>query len=219
MIDVLLVDDQAMVRSGLRMILEAESDIIVVDEAADGAEGVAMARRIRPDVILMDIRMPGMDGLEATRQIVDAGGPTGPRVIVLTTFDVDDYVYEALRAGASGFLLKDAPADDLVAAIRVVAGGDALLAPAVTRRVIEAFATQAPPSTPVEGLGDLTEREVEVLEHLARGLSNAEIAEELFVGETTVKTHVSHILTKLEVRDRVQAVVVAYESGLVRPGS
>jgi len=218
MIKVLLVDDQAMVRSGLRMILEAESDILVVDEASDGAEGVAKARRIRPDVILMDIRMPEMDGLEATRQIVSAGGEQGPRVIVLTTFDIDDYVYEALRVGASGFLLKDAPADDLVAAIRVVAGGEALLAPAVTRRVIAAFATQAPPTTPVRGLDDLTERETEVLRLVARGLSNAEIAEELFVGETTVKTHVSHVLTKLGVRDRVQAVVAAYESGLVQPG-
>lgn len=219
MINVLLVDDQAMVRSGLRMILEAESDILVVDEASDGTEAVAKARRVRPDVILMDIRMPEMDGLEATRQIVAAGGAEGPRVIVLTTFDIDDYVYEALRAGASGFLLKDAPADDLVAAIRVVAGGEALLAPAVTRRVIEAFATQAPPTSPVRGLDDLTERETEVLQLIARGLSNGEIAEELFVGETTIKTHVSHILTKLGLRDRVQAVVAAYESGLVQPGS
>jgi DNA-binding NarL/FixJ family response regulator len=167
----------------------------------------------------MDIRMPEMDGLEATRQIVAEGAAEGARVIVLTTFDIDDYVYEALRAGASGFLLKDAPADDLVAAIRVVAGGEALLAPAVTRRVIEAFATQAPPTTPVRGLDDLTDRETEVLRLVARGLSNAEIAEQLFVGETTIKTHVSHILTKLGVRDRVQAVVAAYESGLVQPGS
>lgn len=219
MIKVLLVDDQAMVRSGLRMILEAESDILVVDEASDGVEGVAKARRVRPDVILMDIRMPEMDGLEATRQIVAEGADEGARVIVLTTFDIDDYVYEALRAGASGFLLKDAPADDLVAAIRVVAGGEALLAPAVTRRVIEAFATQAPPTTPGPGLDDLTDRETDVLRLVARGLSNAEIAEELFVGETTIKTHVSHILTKLDVRDRVQAVVAAYESGLVQPGS
>jgi DNA-binding NarL/FixJ family response regulator len=219
MIKVLLVDDQAMVRSGLRMILEAESDILVVDEASDGVEGVAKARRVRPDVILMDIRMPEMDGLEATRQIVAEGADEGARVIVLTTFDIDDYVYEALRAGASGFLLKDAPADDLVAAIRVVAGGEALLAPAVTRRVIEAFATQAPPTTPGPGLDDLTDRETDVLRLVARGLSNAEIAEELFVGETTIKTHVSHILTKLDVRDRVQAVVAAYESGLVQPGT
>lgn len=219
MIKVLLVDDQAMVRSGLRMILEAESDILVVDEASDGVEGVAKARRVRPDVILMDIRMPEMDGLEATRQIVAEGADEGARVIVLTTFDIDDYVYEALRAGASGFLLKDAPADDLVAAIRVVAGGEALLAPAVTRRVIEAFATQAPPITPGPGLDDLTDRETDVLRLVARGLSNAEIAEELFVGETTIKTHVSHILTKLDVRDRVQAVVAAYESGLVQPGT
>jgi DNA-binding NarL/FixJ family response regulator len=217
MINILIADDQAMVRSGLRMILESEPDLVVVDEAADGAQAVRIAKRERPDVVLMDVRMPEMDGLEATRLI--SADLNEVRVIVLTTFDIDEYVYGALRAGASGFLLKDAPADDLVAAIRVVAGGDALLAPSVTRRIIERFAAGPDPDRSIEGLDDLTDRETEVLRLLARGLSNSEIAEELFVSEATVKTHVSHVLTKLGIRDRVQAVVAAYESGLVTPGA
>jgi len=217
MIRVLIADDQAMVRSGLRMILESEMDLEVVDEAENGRQAVRIAKRDRPDVILMDVRMPEMDGLEATRQI--SSEMSEVRVIVLTTFDVDEYVYGALRAGASGFLLKDAPADDLVAAIRVVAAGDALLAPSVTRRIIEQFAAGPDPERVVAGLDDLTEREVEVLRLVARGMSNTEIASDLFVSEATVKTHVSHILTKLGIRDRVQAVVAAYESGLITPGA
>lgn len=217
MIRVLIADDQAMVRSGLRMILEYESDIEVVGEAQNGEEAVAAARRAVPDVTLMDVRMPVMDGIEATRRITSE--TPGTKVIVLTTFDIDDYVYGSLRAGASGFLLKDAAADELIAAIRVVAGGDALLAPSVTRRVIERFASTPEPSTAIRGLDDLTDREAEVLRLVARGLSNAEIAGDLFVSEATVKTHVSHILTKLGLRDRVQAVVAAYESGMVTPGS
>jgi len=215
-IQVLIADDQTMVRSGLRLILEAEHDIAVVAEAGDGDEAVRVARREKPDVILMDVRMPTMDGLEATRQITEANPDM--KVIVLTTFDLDDYVYGALRAGASGFLLKDAGGDQLVDAIRVVASGEALIAPSVTKRLISEFARR-PESSEVEGLGELTERELEVLAQVARGFSNAEIAEELYVSETTVKTHVSHILTKLHLRDRVQAVVIAYESGLVIPGS
>lgn len=205
-----------MVRSGLRLILEAESDIAVIDEAENGEEAVRVSRREKPDVVLMDVRMPAMDGLEATRQITETNPDT--RVIVLTTFDVDDYVYGALRAGASGFLLKDAGGDQLIEAIRVVASGEALIAPSITKRLIAEFAGR-PKSKKVEGLDELTERELEVLAQVARGLSNAEIAEELYVSETTVKTHVSHILTKLHLRDRVQAVVVAYESGLITPGS
>lgn len=212
----MLADDQAMVRSGLRMILESESDFQVVAEAENGTEAVRLAKRERPDVILMDVRMPEMDGLEATRLIVAARPDT--KVIVLTTFDIDDYVYDALRGGASGFLLKDAPADDLIDAVRVVADGGALLAPSITKRLISEFASRAGRSTDPTRLEHLTEREVEVLQLVARGLSNAEIAAELFVSETTVKTHVSHILTKLHLRDRVQAVVLAYESGLVTPG-
>jgi DNA-binding NarL/FixJ family response regulator len=205
-----------MVRSGLRLILEAESDIVVTAEAGDGEEAVRVAKREKPDVVLMDVRMPNMDGLEATRQITEANPDT--KVIVLTTFDIDDYVYGALRAGASGFLLKDAGGDQLIDAIRVVASGEALIAPSVTKRLISEFARR-PESAEVDGLDELTERELEVLAQVARGLSNAEIAEELYVSETTVKTHVSHILTKLHLRDRVQAVVVAYESGLVTPGT
>jgi len=226
-----LVDDQEMVRAGLRMILESEGDIEVCCEAADGANAAALALEFSPDVILMDIRMPGVDGLTATRQVIAACGDA--KVVILTTFDEDEYVYEALRAGASGFLLKSADGDTLVNAVRVVAAGEALLAPEVTRRVIEKFASQEPlpdesaivaadaePARHVpsaQAIGDLSDREVEVLQLLARGLSNQEIAKELWVSGTTVKTHVSHILTKLGVRDRVQAVVEAYESGIVAP--
>jgi DNA-binding NarL/FixJ family response regulator len=218
MIRVLIADDQALVRAGFRMILEAEVDIEVVGEATDGVEAVRRARECNPDVVLMDIRMPNLDGLEATRQIVR--GEEGPRVLVLTTFDLNEYVYEALRAGASGFLLKDAPAEQLVAGIHIVAGGEALLAPSITRRVIEQFA-QAPPTAvePPKSLAELTPRELEVFKLIARGLSNAEIAEELVVSDTTVKTHVARVLMKLGLRDRVQAVVLAYESGVVAPGA
>ena len=217
-IRILVVDDQALIRSGLRMILESEPGMSVVGEAGNGQEAVEMGKRLRPDVILMDVRMPVMDGIDATRKLVGAGLNPDPSVLILTTFDLDEYVYAAIRAGASGFLLKDAPPDDLIHAIHVVAGGDALLAPSVTRRLIEEFAARPTPDTPPDGIHDLTEREVEVLRSLAAGHSNAEIADALYVSEATVKTHVSHILTKLDLRDRVQAVVVAYESGLVRPG-
>ncbi|CCG02007.1 response regulator [Blastococcus saxobsidens] len=216
-IRVLIVDDEELVRTGLRLILEAEPDLTVVGTAPDGGSGVAAARRFRPDVVLMDIRMPGLDGLAATRRLL--GDPDGVpcKVVVLTTFDVDEHVYEALRAGASGFLLKDVPADQLVHAIRVAAAGEALLAPSVTRRLIAAFTRRAPAPTgpPPAGLADLTSREVEVLELLADGLSNAEIGRRLFVGEATVKTHVARVLAKLGVRDRVQAVIVAFRTGLV----
>lgn len=218
-ISVLITDDQTLVRTGLRMILETEDGIEVVGEAANGKEAIAVARELRPDVILMDIRMPEMDGISATRSLVHDRPDGHCRVLILTTFDLDEYVYEALRAGASGFLLKDAPPEELVHAIRVVAAGEALLAPSVTRRLIEDFAAvRVGPGTSAD-LTALTDREVDVLRQLATGKSNVEIADALFVGETTVKTHVSHILTKLELRDRVQAVVVAYESGLVQPGS
>ena len=212
-----VVDDQALVRTGFVMILEVEPDIEVVFDAANGRAAVEMVRRHRPDVVLMDIRMPELDGIEATRLITTERSDV-PRVLMLTTFDLDEYVYDAIRAGASGFLLKDTPPDDLVAAVRVLAAGDALLAPSVTRRLIEQFAAGASTAVPSPGLDDLTERETEVLRLMARGLSNGEIAARLFVGETTVKTHVSRVLMKLDVRDRVQAVVVAYDSGLVRPG-
>jgi DNA-binding NarL/FixJ family response regulator len=214
-ITVVIADDQGMVRSGLRSLLEDEPDLSVVGEAADGAEALRVVRRARPDVTLMDIRMPELDGLAATRQLVAEGAAT--RVLVLTTFDLDEYVFDALRAGASGFLLKDAPAEELVAAVRVLSRGDALLAPAVTRRVVEAFATLPQPAEPPE-LGELSPREIAVLSQLARGRSNAEIAGELFVSEATVKTHVSNLLAKLGLRDRIQAVIYAYESGLIRPG-
>ncbi|WP_222192680.1 response regulator [Modestobacter italicus] len=216
-IRVVLVDDQAMVRTGLRMVLAAEPDVEVVGEAADGLEGVRAVTALRPDVVLLDVRMPGVDGLEAARRIIAAGLPT--RVVVLTTFDEDEYVTAALRAGVSGFLLKVAPPEDLVAAVRTVADGGGLLDPAVTLRVIESFAT-APAPDPVRAaaLGQLTERETEVLSLVAAGLSNAEIAGRLYLGEATVKTHVSRVLLKLGLRDRVQAVAFAYESGLVRPG-
>jgi DNA-binding NarL/FixJ family response regulator len=216
-VSVLIVDDQALVRAGFRMILDAESDLVVVGEAADGEEAVIAARRHSPDVVLMDVRMPGMDGLEATRRLL--GGRSASRVLVLTTFDQDEYVFEALRSGASGFLLKDTPPEELVAAIRIIAAGEALLAPAVTGRVIEEFARRpARDVSPPPGYDELTAREREVLELIARGNSNAEIARQLVVSETTVKTHVAHVLGKLRLRDRVQAVVLAYESGLVQPG-
>jgi DNA-binding NarL/FixJ family response regulator len=217
-IRVVIADDQALVRAGFRMILDAEPGIEVVGEAPDGAEAVAVVGRVRPDVVLMDVRMPRMDGLEATRRVVAAGAES-VRVIVLTTFDLDDYIYEALRVGASGFLLKDTPPEQLVEAIRLVAAGEALLSPSVTRRVIAQFAGRPDPRpAPPAGYADLTDREREVLELLARGMSNAEIAAHLVVSETTVKTHVARVLGKLRLRDRVQAVVLAYESGLVRPG-
>ncbi|MGH2406550.1 MAG: response regulator [Candidatus Limnocylindrales bacterium] len=215
---VLIADDQALLRTGFRLIIGSERDLEVAGEAVDGLQAIELARRLRPDVVLMDVRMPHLDGIEATRQLL-ADGVARPRVLILTTFDLDEYVFEALRAGASGFLLKDAPADQLIAAIRVVAAGEALLAPSVTRRLIEEFARTSPlPRAPVRGLGELTPRELEVLTMLARGRSNAEIAEALFLGNTTVKTHVGRILMKLDLRDRVQAVVLAYESGLVQPG-
>jgi DNA-binding NarL/FixJ family response regulator len=217
---ILIADDQALVRTGFRMILEAEPDFRVVGEAKDGADAVEAARRCRPDVVLMDIRMPRMDGLEATRRIIEAGAPGLPRVLMLTTFDLDEYVYDALQAGASGFLLKDAPPEELAAGIRVIAAGESLLAPSVTRRLIETFRQQRPhaPQPPPQ-LAELTERELEVLGLMARGLSNAEIANELVVSGTTVKTHVARVLSKLNLRDRVQAVVLAYETGIVTPGS
>ena len=218
MITVALVDDQHLVRSGFRMILEVEADIEVVGEASDGAEGVRLANRERPDVVLMDIQMPQMDGLEATRVI--AAMDAAPRVIILTTFEQDDYVFTALRNGASGFLLKNAPPEQLVDAVRVVARGESLLAPSVTRRIIEEFARYPAAGRIVPSLPDpLTDREMEVLGLVARGRSNSEIAEDLFVGEATVKTHVSNVFLKLGVRDRVQAVVWAYEHGITHPGA
>ncbi len=219
-ITVLIVDDQALVRAGFSMILSAEPDIEVIGEAGNGFEALEMANKLHPDVVLMDIRMPEMDGITATRKLCEnrPADPSCPRILILTTFDLDDYVYDAVRAGASGFLLKDTPPDDLAEAIRVVASGEASLSPSVTRKLLEEFTKTSAVPQPNAGISDLTEREEEVLRQLARGFSNSEIAEELFVSETTVKTHVSHILTKLELRDRVQAVVVAYESGLVVPG-
>jgi DNA-binding NarL/FixJ family response regulator len=216
-IRVLVADDQGMVRSGFSILLNAQADIEVVGEAVNGQEAITRAAELHPDVILMDVRMPVLDGLQATRQITGADG--APRVLVLTTFDLDDYVYEALRAGASGFLLKDASAGELAEAVRVVAAGDALLSPGVTRRLISEFARLGPPrAASRKNLDELTERETEVLALVARGLSNAEIAAHLVVAEQTVKTHVSRILMKLALRDRAQAVVFAYENGLVRPG-
>jgi DNA-binding NarL/FixJ family response regulator len=218
-IRVLIADDQALVRAGFRMLLSAEAELEVVGEATNGRQALDAATRLRPDVILMDIRMPELDGLEATRRLLAGAADEGaPRVLILTTFDLDEYVYEALRAGASGFLLKDAPPEQLLDAIRVVAAGDGLLAPSVTRRVIAEFARRPAAVRPPE-LDELTARELEVLQLIARGLSNAEIAKELFLSETTVKTHVARVLQKLRLRDRVQAVVLAYESGLVEPGA
>ena len=216
---VLLVDDQALIRAGFRMILEAEEDLEVVGECGDGTQAIDSVKRFAPDVVLMDIRMPEMDGIEATRRIVGGDGETAVKVLMLTTFDLDEYVYDALRAGASGFLLKDVPADQLVDGIRLVAQGDALLAPSVTRRLIQEFSrsSRGRGERPA-GLDELTPREAEVFKLMARGMSNAEIAGDLIVSETTVKTHVARILMKLGVRDRVQAVVLAYESGVVAAG-
>ena len=219
-IRVLLADDQALVRSGFRMILDERDGIEVVGEAEDGAEAVALARTLQPDVILMDVRMPNVDGVEATRRIASAG--TEARIVILTTFDLDEYVYAAIRAGASGFLLKDVRPSELVDAIRVVAAGDALLAPSVTRRLLDRFAEALPGEEDerrLPSLESLTDRELEVLKLLARGLSNTELAQELFLSEATVKTHVSSMFRKLHLRDRAQAVVLAYELGLVRPGA
>jgi DNA-binding NarL/FixJ family response regulator len=214
-IRVLIADDQALMRTGFRMILDVQPDIEVVGEAIDGTDAIRLYERLTPDVVVMDVRMPAMDGIEATRRLTALDPPA--RVLILTTFDLDEYVYEALRAGASGFLLKDRPPEELVAAVRVIAAGEALLAPSVTRRLIEEFAKRAPTASRDE-LAELTDREREVLVLMARGLSNSEIARSLFVAETTVKTHVGRILGKLRLRDRAQAVVLAYESGLVRPG-
>jgi DNA-binding NarL/FixJ family response regulator len=210
-----VADDQAMMRGGFRMILEAQPDIEVVGEAADGLEAIEAAQRLRPDVVLMDIRMPRLDGVEATRRLA------GHKVLILTTFGLDEYIVETLRAGASGFLLKDAPPEELVKAVRVVSAGDALLSPAVTRQLLDRVvpALDAPEREPPPGIDELTERELEVLKLMAQGLSNGEIAARLIVGEATVKTHVSRVLMKLGVRDRVQAVVLAYDAGLVRPAS
>jgi DNA-binding NarL/FixJ family response regulator len=219
MTTILIADDQALVRVGLRKILESEPELTVVGEASDGEEAVDGARRLRPDVVLMDIRMPVLDGIEATRRIADA--QPGTRVLMLTTFALDTYVYDALRAGASGFMLKDAPPEEIAAAVRIVASGEALLAPAITRAVVEEFARQRPAAapTPTPALAGLTPREREVLDLLARGLSNPEICKRLVISEATAKTHVARILQKLDLRDRVQAVIYAYESGLVAPGT
>ena len=218
-VSVLIADDQALVRAGFRAILEGQAGIVVVGEAADGRDAIDLVRKRNPDVVLMDVRMPDVDGLEATRRILDARDEADPvAVVMLTTFDLNEYVYEALRAGASGFLLKDVLPEDLVAAVRVVAAGDALIAPTITKRLIEQFARTAPPSTPPPELSRLTPRELEVLTLIAHGLSNSEIADELVLSEATVKTHVKRVLSKLNVRDRVQAVVLAYEAGLVTPG-
>jgi len=214
---VVLVDDQALIRTGFKMILESEDDIEIVGEAGDGEQGVVAVRRLRPDVVLMDVQMPTMDGLEATSRIVQEDSISS-RIVILTTFERDDYIFDALRAGASGFLLKNSPPDELVHAVRVVAAGEALLAPSVTRKVIEEFLEQPARHNSEAELGRLTERETEILKLLATGKSNAELARHLFVGEGTIKTHVSNVLTKLGLRDRMQAVIFAYESGLIEPG-
>jgi DNA-binding NarL/FixJ family response regulator len=216
---VLIADDQQLIRAGFRMILAAEPGIEVIGEATTGAEAVTLTRELQPDVVLMDIRMPELDGIEATRRILAQDGETKTSVLILTTFDLDEYVYDALRAGASGFLLKDVPAHQLAAGIRTVGEGDALLSPSITRRLIEEFAASRTPAETAPGLEELTPRELEVFKLLATGRTNAEIASELIVGETTVKTHVTRILMKLGVRDRVQAVVLAYETGIVIPSS
>ncbi len=217
-IRVLIADDQALVRDGFGMILDAQPDIAVVGAAADGAEAIEVAQVLKPDVVLMDIRMPGVDGMEATRRLT-ADGERAPRILMLTTFDHNEYVYDAMKAGASGFLLKDVRREELVNAVRVVAAGDALLAPALTRRLIQDFVRRPPPgAAPAAMFAELTEREIDVLRLIARGLANAEIAQQLVVSDATVKTHVAHILAKLGLRDRIQAVVAAYESGFVQPG-
>lgn len=216
MIRVLLADDQALVRAGFRMIIDAQPDMAVVAEAADGSDVLEQARNEHPDVILMDIRMPRIDGIEATRRLIASGCTS--RILMLTTFDLDEYLYEAMRAGASGFLLKTAPPRQLIAAIRDITGGDTLVAPAITRRLVEEFVHRPRPDTAPTELSRLTPRELEVLKLIAKGLSNSELASTLFVSETTAKTHVARILNKLGLRDRVQAVVMAYESGVVRPG-
>ena len=218
MIRVLLVDDQALVREGFAMILDAQDDLEVVGEAADGGEAVALGRELEPDVVLMDVRMPSVDGIEATRRLLD-GTRSRTRVLILTTFDLDEYVYEALKAGASGFLLKDVPRAQLVAAVRAIAAGDQLLSPSITRKLIEEFVRRPPKRAGIpDAIQSLTERELDVLRLVARGESNAEIAKDLYLSEATVKTHVGHVLQKLNLRDRVQAVVLAYESGLLQPG-
>jgi DNA-binding NarL/FixJ family response regulator len=217
-IRVLIADDQALVRGGFRMILDSQKDIEVVGEASDGRDALAKAAELQPDVVLMDIRMPELDGLEATRRLL--GGNGAPRVLILTTFDLDEYVYAAMKAGASGFLLKDVRPEQLAEAVRVVVGGDTLLAPTITRRLVEEFVRRPPPGSGAPAqLAELTEREHEVVTLVARGLSNAQIADSLFVSEATVKTHVTHILGKLGLRDRVQVVVLAYETGLIQPGA
>jgi len=215
-IRILIADDQELVRTGFRVVLDAEPDLEVGGEAADGLAALEATETLRPDVVLMDIRMPNLDGIEATRRIAAVDG--SPRILILTTFDLDDYVYEALRAGASGFLLKDARAEELQQAVRMVASGDALLSPSITRRLIESYTRRPPPTMRPAPFAELTPRELEVLRLVARGLSNSEIAHELVVGDATVKTHVARIFSKLDLHDRAQAVVLAYESGLVQPG-
>jgi DNA-binding NarL/FixJ family response regulator len=218
LIRILIVDDQALVRAGFRMILDAQPDLEVVGEAADGSTAIDAVRTLRPDVVLMDIRMPGVDGIEATRRLTEAGVPS--KIVILTTYDLDEYVFDALAAGASGFLLKHVPPEELVRGVRVAASGEALLAPSITKRLIEEFAKhRAPVRAGGADLNTLTDREQEVIRLLGRGLSNPEIARELKVGEATVKTHVAHVLDKLELRDRVQAVIFAYEVGLIKPGT
>ena len=218
MIEVLLADDQALVRGGFRALLDAEDDIAVVGEAGDGRQAVSLTRQKKPDIVLMDIRMPGLDGLEATREVASDSGLADVRIVILTTFELDEYVFEALRSGASGFLVKDTEPVDLLAAVRLVASGEALLSPSVTRRVIEEFASRAKQPPPSEALDELTEREREVMALVAEGLSNEEIADRLVVSPATAKTHVSRAMVKLGARDRAQLVVLAYEHGLVRPG-